>query len=238
MIACPETSVGVVLWEMCCERLLSAGARRVDLPSNVASARSRDGRFKIQAETFRLDFESEATEARLALVSGQAVNIFAMLALPTKIQTARWSPLLAIETLVISNRVRLVFADLQDVGLSPIRRVMVRERAMPLAARPGLSSQASPPVWATVHSLGGYFFIEKPSAEQYYHAFAVPSSYLDAWCELMAEPADLSDETSPVEDRLRQFKQTHSACWPGRAYLERLFGPDWARLFIHEFFYR
>lgn len=238
MIACPHSTVGAALWHVCSERLSLAGARQVALPVDLASARSRDGRFTIQAAAFRLHLGAGATEGRLTLVCGQAVNIFAMIALPVEAVTARWSPLLAMETLVVGNRVRLVFADLQDVGLSPIRRVMVRERAMPLAARPGLSSQTSPPVWATAHSLGGYFFVEKPCAELASSSLAVPVSYLNAWCDLTEEPTDLPRDASAVKDQLRQFKETHAAHWPGRAYLERLFGSNWARRFIYEFFYR
>lgn len=238
MMACPEATAGTALWEVCSERLHLAGASQLELPVDLASASSRDGRFGVQAAAFRINLESGTTEARLALVHGQSVNIFAMIALPIESMAVQWSPLLAIETMVIGHRVRLVFADLQDVGLSPIRREMVRQRAMPLAARPGLSSQTSPPVWATTYSLGGYFFTEKPPDDQANDALAVPVFYLNAWCDLAEERSELPGESFSAEDQLRQFKETHAAAWPGRAYLERLFGPAWTYRFIYEFFYR
>jgi len=223
------------------ERLAPLGLTPADLPAHLAQA-SGAGRPTLCAERWQIGQAECLCELRLVTIQGQASEIHNAWVFP--VQPAAL-PVFASEILVFGHRPRLAFIDVPAPGLCPALLPQLAHRLAAISERyQDLRPGEPPPDWATNASTGHWLYARSTSQEMLPRLLQAYQEYLTAWIDFATSggeadpgPTVESESTPDSVDRYTQYKQHHAAHTPGRTFLAKLYGPDWAEQFMDQFLY-
>jgi hypothetical protein len=208
-------------WEL----LEAFGPKAMPLPEELGRAVSHHGKTHLHAEQWELG-GVPGTTCRWVYITGVATEILNAMFYP-----ARGGPVFVAEFLATANVPRLAFIDLQTPGLNAGQAENV-EAALKAAPRLLPAAEDNPPDWASKHSTGKYLW-SRPGSVEASAAFdgckTAYAFYLNAWKTLVEMPANPEAHTA-----YRQFKLAN---WPGRDYMDKMFGEAWTARFATEFLY-
>ncbi len=203
--------------------------RRGSLPLDIAYRQSTDKRFTLRAQAWTLKGYGIA-ECRSVVICGHSVCIVNILIFPVD----GWRiPVFVADYIAIGGKIRLVFVDLQTVGLSDQTRQVTADRTHLLLT--SLPPRLPAPSWATNYSTGHYFYRRPEPNEIALPLVTAMTDYLRTWVEL----TQTTSEHNPalMNDELQCFKANHLSDCPAEDYMTRLFGPVWTRRFMSTFLY-
>lgn len=208
------------------------------LPAMFASATAASGRTHLAACRWRIGPPAgplaDGRLVRIQGVSSEIVNTMIFPAAPEEV------PVFAAELLVFGGCPRLVFIDLQVPGLATERCAQVAALTRELTQRYAhLPGREQPPTWAIDYSTGGYFFARPDRRSATDELLELYAEYLQAWRDVAASARPQAGPAAFAAARaLREYKQRHLEHSPGRDFLAKVFGADWAYRFLHGFLYQ
>jgi len=215
-------------------RLATLGLRPLPLDADLAAALG-GGRLRLRAERWQVG-EPALAECRTVHIAGASSEIASTPIFP---ECPERLPMYVADALITGGQVRMAFIDLPAPGLDDDLRGSLARDTRELAERWARPIMDVPPAWAIEFSLGGCLFVRGGNADEFGVLTALQADYLRRWLETArharATPPAVSRRGA---DCLQRFKQGHLAHWPGTTYLERLFGHEWTRRFLHDFLYR
>lgn len=214
------------------------GVHDLPLPSDLAAARSANDSTRLEAAHWRIGPADAALgECRIVRIQGRSSLIINTLVFPRRPDRL---PLFAAEVLIFGGVPRVAFIDLQIPGLAPahLEQVTRVARAVRLSA-PLLPSGGVAPEWAVKFSTGQAVFTRPNDVLHQDALVRVYGEFLESWRRLAEEAPPQAEAAPAAADRAVQgWKTSHVDGAPGRDYLGRVFGADWAERFLREFLYR
>jgi hypothetical protein len=194
---------------------------------------------KLEAREYELADSKFGSVAQLKWVYIQGVSseILNVMIYPNAGST---QPIFVAEMMIFGKLPQLVFLDLQCPGFSSVQREELRVWAQSCRDRVAFETSLEtalevPPAWAIKHSSGANLWSQPKKAALTGECVRAYELYLQAWLGWVEKTLDTP--AVEIHPRVRQYKDFKSANWPGKAYMNKMFDPDWSDRFQKEFLY-
>lgn len=173
------------------------------------------------------------TSARCALIGGPKSEIVNLMIFPKN--TTR-SPIFASEIILFGSKVHVAVVDHQTPDVpSPLSgELSLKLSAVGAKYRELLDSGGELPAWAQTHFTPDCVYSRPKDGGQTGNVVAAFIDYLDLWLDKWLPQQDGS---SGGLDALNSYLHHHVVNTPGRPFLGRFFGVDWAERYLRYFMY-
>ncbi|MFQ3670128.1 MAG: hypothetical protein SNJ84_01570 [Verrucomicrobiia bacterium] len=177
---------------------------------------------------------SSGSVGRCALIASERIEILNLMVFPAN---ASQVPIFASEIILFGGKISVAVVDWQMAsGPTALpdqdRSILTRLHA---SWTPALTPGGTFPDWAQAHFTPFCLYTRPQSAKETQSIQDAFTHYFQTWLNQCAPR--LAPESVPTENHLDSYLHHHVEHTPGRPFLTKVFGSDWAEAYFRSFMY-